>query len=139
MMKFLLNNFKNSLKKSSVPICMFSIFCCTSPKPELKLSVGDYDFGLLQPDTIYNGSVIVENTGGSTLKIRQVGADCSCTDTFVTKNELLPTDTCLLNFSFNTKAKRGYQNNYIFIEANTDSMVYLLSIHSIVDDSFQTK
>lgn len=67
--------------------------------------------------------------------IQDIYPDCGCTDAYPTKSSVLPNDTCLLNFSFNTHHKQGYQSNFIFIVTNTDSIVHLLELKSIVRDT----
>lgn len=105
---------------------------CKPQKAQLKFLNDTYDFGKIKTDSIYYGYTIIKNTGNDTLKIKSVGADCSCTNVFTTKRNILPEDTCLLTFSYKTYNKIGKQENYVNIITNTDSVVYLLQINSFV-------
>lgn len=91
-----------------------------------------YNRDLLQINKIYFGSALIKNIGNDTLKIFQVETDCGCTKAFVSKKQLLPNDTCLISFAFSTQHKQGIQEEFIYIYANTDSLVHLLKIKSFV-------
>lgn len=108
-------------------------YSCTAPKPDLVLSTNIYDFGILKTNHIYKGAVVIKNAGEGVLKIQEVDPDCSCTDVSITKKELSAGDTCLLKFVYNTHLKSGKYENYICITANTDSLVHILQINSLVD------
>ncbi|MDE6450692.1 MAG: DUF1573 domain-containing protein [Odoribacter sp.] len=101
-------------------------------KPVLHLSTYCYDFDRLQINKIYFGSALIKNIGNDTLKIFQVETDCGCTKAFVSKKQLLPNDTCLISFAFSTQHKQGIQEEFIYIYANTDSLVHPLKIKSFV-------
>jgi hypothetical protein len=111
----------------------FSSCYYAKKKPELHLSIEDYDFGEIKTDSIYTGSVIITNSGNAPLVIDDINPGCGCTSVNVTKNIILPEDTCLLNFSYNTRNKKGFQENYIILTTNTDSVVHLLQINAYVD------
>lgn len=122
-----------------VLIFVFIVYSCQAPKSELKLSTDEYDFGIIEQDSIYNGYVVVKNTGNDTLKIRDIRPGCGCTNAFTTKSMILADDSCLLKFSFNTHQKSGLQKNHIYIITNTDSLVYLLQVNAIVRESLKEK
>ena len=79
-------------------------FCSSEKRANLELSTSSFDFGSIQKDSIYEGKEII-----------------------------LPNDTCMLAFLYNTRNKTGKQENYITIIANTDSLVHLLQINAYVD------
>ncbi|MDR2953816.1 MAG: DUF1573 domain-containing protein [Prevotella sp.] len=119
-------------------ILVFSIIlissCTSKEKPELRLSADIYDFGNIHKDSIYQGSTIIKNTGGTPLVIRSIEPDCGCTDVSLSKMTILPNDTSLMNFSFKTFNKYGKQENYICIIANTDSLIHLLQINAYIEE-----
>lgn len=115
-----------------ITILFVLVACDRHKQSNLELSTYTYDFGEIQKDSIYKGAVIIKNTGMDTLKIERILADCGCTTTFGSKMVVLPGDTSLLKFSFNSHNKIGYQENYITILANTDSLVHLLQVISVV-------
>jgi hypothetical protein len=107
--------------------------CYSEKKSELTLSVENYDFGNVKRDSIYRGNVIITNTGNAPLIIENINPDCGCTSVNVSKDTILSKDTCLLTFMYKTHNKRGYQENFISIIANTDSLVHILQINANVE------
>ncbi|MDR0574020.1 MAG: DUF1573 domain-containing protein [Tannerella sp.] len=124
------NNFQLSVLLFSVLII---VSCHSKKNPELVLSVENYDFGNVRKDSIYKGNVIITNSGNAPLIIDNINPGCGCTSVSVTKNIIPPKDTCLLNFSYNTHKKKGIQENFITLIANTDSLVHILQINAYVE------
>jgi len=120
------------MKKLLVFTFLFFLCSCMHKEPELKLINYSYDFGNIKKDSIYQGKAIIKNIGNDTLKIQQISPDCSCTNAYVTKKEILPNDTCLIKFSYKTFHKIRKQENFISIITNTDSIVHLLQINAFV-------
>lgn len=123
------------MNKYILIIILFVLAACGRHKQSnLELSAYTYDFGKIQKDSIYQGEIIIKNTGIDTLKIEKILADCGCTNAFSSKINIMPGDTSLVKFSFNSHNKFGNQENYITILANTDSLVHLLQVISIVTE-----
>jgi hypothetical protein len=108
------------------------VSCYSRKKPELLLSVENYDFGNVKKDSVYKGSVIITNSGNATLFIENTNSGCGCTSVNISKNTILSKDTCLLTFTYNTHNKKEYQENFITLIANTDSLVHILQINAYV-------
>ena len=117
-----------------VIVLFVSAACGRHKQSNLEISTYTYDFGKIQKDTIYQVAVIIKNTGTDTLKIEKILADCGCTTAFSSKIVVLPGDTSLMKFSFNSHNKLGNQENYITILANTDTLVHLLQVISVVTE-----
>jgi len=110
---------------------LFISSCISSNKgPDLQLSTYNYDFGSIQRDSSYNGSVIIKNIGHSSLTINDIDAGCFCTNAYSSKKQINPGDTSLLTFTYNTMGKFGEQENYIIIYANTDSSIHNLQLRA---------
>lgn len=123
------------MNKCILIIILFVLVACDRHKQSnLEFSTYTYDFGKIQKDSIYQGEVVIKNTGIDTLMIEKILADCGCTTVFTSKMVILPGDTSLMKFSFNSHNKLGYQENYITILANTDSLVHLLQVISVVTE-----
>lgn len=121
------------MKKFYVFLLLTFLCSCTKKKSELKLLNYSYDFGIIKKDSIYQGKIIIKNTGNDTLKIQKISPDCSCTNAYSTKKLILPNDTCLVKFTYNTYHKISRQENFIIIIANTDSIFHLLQIKAFVN------
>lgn len=114
-------------------LLLFLFYSCLSEKKaELILSTQCYDFGNIMTDSIYEGSVIITNSGKAPLVIESVHPGCGCTTSNISKDTILSKDSCLLSFQYNTHSKMGYQENYITIIANTDSLVHMLQVKANV-------
>lgn len=122
------------MKKKIILVLVAILSSCHSSnkKPELELSTYIYDFGDIENDSLYKGSLILKNAGRLLLHVEDISADCSCTNILLNKNEIQPGDTSLLNFTYNTFGKSGKQENYIIITANTDSLIHALQINAHV-------
>lgn len=70
--------------------------------------------------------------GNGYSKIEKILADCGCTIAFSSKIVVLPGDTSMMKYSFKSHNKLGSQENYITVLANTDSLVRLLQLVSLV-------
>lgn len=106
--------------------------CVSDKKAKLDFSIESFDFGNIQKDSIYEGNVIITNSGNASLVIEKINPGCGCTTVNLSKEIILPDDTCKLTFLFDTKNRTGKQDNFITIIANTDSLVHLLQINAYV-------
>lgn len=112
---------------------IFLLWNCQNKKPKLQLTDYIYEFKGIEPNKNYVGSSIIKNTGNNTLKILEIGTGCGCTQASISKNTIFPGDTCQLNFTYNTQNKQGFQEEFICIYANTDSLVHLLKIKAFIN------
>ena len=107
--------------------------CKQEREAELSLSSYLYDFGTITPDSIYRDSITLTNVGNAILEIGEIETGCGCTHASVDKYELEPTESCALHFSFNPRGKgTGLKEELIIINANTDSLFYILQIKAII-------
>lgn len=116
-----------------VIILIMCLSCKQHRKPEVFLSSYVYDFGTISSDSICCDSITLTNVGNAILEIGEVETGCGCTRASVDKDELNPKESCALHFSFNPKGKGiGPKKELIIINANTDSLFYILQIKAIV-------
>lgn len=114
-----------------VLILLFACFSCKQrQKPELSLSRYIVDLGYVDRDSIYEDSVYIYNRGRKEMHISSVMPDCECITPTSFKQVVPAGDSCLLNFTLNTKNKEGAIENLIIIEANTDSAIHFVQIHA---------
>ncbi len=107
--------------------------CKQEREAELSLSSYLYDFGTITPDSIYRDSITLTNVGNAILEIGEIETGCGCTHASVDKYELEPKESCALHFSFNPRGKgTGLKEELIIINANTDSLFYILQIKAII-------
>lgn len=108
------------------------VCACHEKRAQLQLMTYRYDFKEISEDSSCHGSTIVRNTGSDTLKILEINASCGCTRASLTKRQLLPADTCRLDFFYTPGIGLGERNEYICLFADTDSLVHLLRIKASV-------
>lgn len=109
------------------------ISCNKNKKAEIALSSYSYNFGVIAPDSICHGNITITNVGNAQLKIGEIETGCECTQASIDKDELSPKESCNLHFSFNPKGKGpGEKEELIIINANTDSLFYILQIKAII-------
>lgn len=114
-------------------ILMFLYSCSSKEGPKLNLCTAIFDFGKIKRDSIYQGKVLIINSGNDTLKVTNLEPDCACTSVIISKNRIPPNDSCSLIFDYVTHNKVGSQENYICLITNTDQMVHFLQINAYVD------
>lgn len=120
-------------KLISLIIILIMCSCRLERKAEVSLSSYTYDFGTISSDSICYGSITLTNVGNALLEIDGIETGCGCTHASVDKDELIPKESCALRFSFNPKGKGvGPKEELIIINANTDSLFYILQIKAIV-------
>lgn len=118
---------------SFIIILMMCVSCKQNRKAELSLSSYTHDFGTIGPDSICRDSILITNVGNAKLEIGTIDTGCGCTQASVEKYELAPKESCPLRFSFNSKGKgAGPKEELIIINANTDSLFYILQIRAFV-------
>ncbi|MBB4044289.1 DUF1573 domain-containing protein [Bacteroides reticulotermitis] len=114
-------------------ILIICVSCKQNRKAELSLSSYSHDFGTIGADRIYHDSIIITNVGNAKLEIGTIETGCGCTQASVDKYELNPNESCPLRFSFSPKGKgAGPNEELIIINANTDSLFYILQIKATI-------
>ncbi len=91
-----------------------------SPKePELVFEKDVHDFGrVVQGEKVTYGFKFV-NEGSKDLLIANVNATCGCTVIDYPRNTIAPGESGVLHVTFNSTARKGYQNKKVTVMANT--------------------
>ncbi|MCD8187009.1 MAG: DUF1573 domain-containing protein [Rikenellaceae bacterium] len=121
-------------KAVSLFVIVFIFIACKPSGPlRLELSTYSYDFGIITTDSIYAGEVTLTNSGDEALKIGPVNTGCGCTKASAEKYRLEPGESCLLRFTYDPKNKgAGEREEYVIINANTDSLFHILQVRAIL-------
>ena len=123
-----------------IVILLICVSCNQKRKAEVSLSSYTHDFGIISSDIICRDSITITNVGNARLEIGEIETGCGCTQASVEKYELNPDESCSLHFSFNPKGKglgakeegAGAKEELIIINANTDSLFYILQVKAII-------
>lgn len=116
-----------------------STSCSSLNTPNLILSNYHVNFGKVKEGTTCSTDIKLYNTGESTLNIRSITTDCSCTRAIINNKNIDPNDSTIIHISLNTKGKKNYNENFVIIQANTDTIIHYVSIisNTITSDSIQ--
>lgn len=93
--------------------------------PEAHLEVPQHrtiDLGLIHPDSVSQGSIVLRNSGSAQLQIRNVTADCSCTVPSYPRQPIAPGDSATLTVKFDPRSyPPGAFIKIIRIRSNADN------------------
>ena len=124
-------NMHNSIMCTILAVCAMA--CTNKADHSLVLSQYEYNFGKVKQGTLCTGNVKVYNWGNKDIRIRQVKGDCGCTTVYIDKHTIASNDSTSLHFTLDTKNKKGDIENFIIIEANTDSIIHYVQVHAKVE------
>lgn len=113
-------------------ICI-AISCSHTESQNLVLSKYQYDFGKVKQGELCNGQVKLYNLGQKVVHISKVVGDCSCTTAFIVNRTIAKGDSTILHFTLNTKNKKGEIENFVIVEANTDSILHYVKLTANVE------
>lgn len=116
-----------------VVISFMVVACTDDARHNLVLSQYQYDFGSVKQGDLCTGHVKVYNKGIKDIHISQVKGDCGCTTVYIDRHTIVCNDSTTLHFTLDTKNKQGDIENFIIIEANTDSVVHYVQVLATVE------
>jgi len=88
-----------------------------------------HDFGDIKQGEIVKASFLISNSGGDLLRIEDVRASCGCTAGKPDKTELKPGESTKLEVTFNSKGRRGIQQQRVTVNTNDpDNREMILTI-----------
>ncbi len=77
-----------------------------------------HDFGDVSQGEVVKASFIISNSGGDLLEIKDVRASCGCTAAKPEKSQLKPGESTKLDVTFNSKGRRGIQQQRVTVTTN---------------------
>ena len=113
--------------------CIVSSSCENDTRHSLVLSKYEFEYGKVRKGTICTGSVVLYNKSKKDIHIQRVNGDCGCTYVVIDKRKITPGDSTILHFSLDTKNKKDEIENFIIIEANTDTIVHYVRLLATVE------
>lgn len=105
-----------------------TIGCQPKKSPRLVFSKYEIDFGKVGEGTNCSTSVTIYNKGNAKLNLLNVGTDCPCTKVQVANRTIDAGDSTILHITLETKGKVGDTENFVIIQANTDSTIHYIPI-----------
>lgn len=122
-------NIKLKFISTILPIVVTS---CIPQGPQVVFSKYVIDFGKINEGITCDTSVMLYNTGDKQLKIFSATTDCGCTKVYMNQKSLNAGDSAALHISLNTKNKSGNTENFVVIQANTDTTLHYIKVISDV-------
>jgi len=112
-----------------------SIMLAQNSTPKITANVTNYDFGTITEGEVVSHNFEIQNTGNADLKISNVQVSCGCTAAKPEKTELKPGEKTLIKVEFNSEARLGPQEKFVYITSNdASSSPFKLSFTGVVVD-----
>ncbi|MDD3876965.1 MAG: DUF1573 domain-containing protein [Bacteroidales bacterium] len=100
--------------------------------PVLKFDKTEHDFGQLIQGERVSYAFKFKNEGTSDLVIASANAGCGCTIPNYPRQPIAPGESGVVEVSFNTNGKSGFQNQRVSIVANTQPNTTVITIKANV-------
>jgi hypothetical protein len=100
--------------------------------PVIQFSALEHDFGKVIQGEVVTFGFKFKNTGKSDLVIANISAACGCTASEYPKTPVKPGEENVIEVSFDSSGKQGFQNKTLEVAANTQPSNTVLSIKAIV-------
>jgi hypothetical protein len=103
-----------------------------SQLPVMEFEQVEHDFGKVIQGEIVSYAFKFKNTGKTDLVIASVSASCGCTASDYPKTPVRPGEEGLIEVSFNSEGKQGFQYKDLIVAANTQPSNIKLSVKAMV-------
>jgi major membrane immunogen (membrane-anchored lipoprotein) len=100
--------------------------------PAMKFAQVEHDFGKIIQGEKVTYAFKFKNTGNSDLVIAKVSTTCGCTASDYPKDPVRPGEEGIIEASFDSSGKQGFQSKDLTIAANTQPANTILTIKAIV-------
>jgi len=100
--------------------------------PVFQFEKEEHNFGKIVQGVKVSYSFKYTNTGNSDLLITKVKATCGCTNLNYPKKPIPPGEKGVIKVTFNSSGRKGFQNKYITLIANTQPNTKVLKIQAQV-------
>jgi hypothetical protein len=100
--------------------------------PVIEFAKVEHDFGKVIQGEVVSYSFKFKNTGNSDLVIASVSASCGCTASDYPRIPVKPGGEEVIEVSFDSSGKKGFQNKELTIAANTQPSNTILTIKAQV-------
>ncbi|MDE6683541.1 MAG: DUF1573 domain-containing protein, partial [Muribaculaceae bacterium] len=99
----------------------------------LSLDSCHFDFGVINADTIVEGSMRFRNTGTAPLQILAIFSECGCTTSSYTTDAVEPGESGEIKISFDSKNRRpGPFRKTLRIRSNADNPRVMLTVKGTI-------
>jgi hypothetical protein len=100
--------------------------------PVIEFAKLEHDFGKVIQGEIVSYSFKFKNTGKSDLVIANISAACGCTASKYPKIPVKPGEEQIIEVSFNSAGKQGFQSKTLQVAANTQPSNTTLTVKAMV-------
>ncbi|MCD4773718.1 MAG: DUF1573 domain-containing protein [Bacteroidales bacterium] len=100
--------------------------------PVIEFKEKEHDFGKIIQGEIVTYGFKFENIGKKDLLIYKVRTSCGCTVTDYPKTPISPGDGGVINVTFDSKGRKGFQRKTATVIANTEPNTTSIKIKSII-------
>lgn len=100
--------------------------------PVIEFGKLEHDFGKVIQGEVVSYSFRFKNTGKSDLLIANIGTSCGCTATQYPKTPIKPCEENMIEVSFYSAGKQGFQSKTLEVAANTQPSITILTVKAMV-------
>ena len=100
--------------------------------PIIKFKEKEHDFGKIIQGEVVTYGFKFTNTGKKDLLIYKVRTSCGCTVSDYPKKPINPGEEGIINVTFNSKGRKGFQRKTVTVIANTEPNTSRIQIKSII-------
>ena len=100
--------------------------------PSIEFNTLEHDFGKVIQGEVVTYAFKFKNTGKSDLVIASISAACGCTASEYPKTPVKPGAEEVIEVSFDSSGKQGFQNKTLEVAANTQPTNTVLTIKAMV-------
>jgi len=100
--------------------------------PVIKFDKEEHNFGTIIQGEIVTYGFKFKNTGTKELLIYKVRTSCGCTVTDYPKTPISPGEGGVINVTFDSKGRKGFQRKTVSVVANTEPNITQIKIKSII-------
>lgn len=126
----------------SILLLLSTISCAQMIGPKAVVQQKLHDFGDVNQGEIVKTSFIISNSGGDLLEINNVKASCGCTAGKPEQSKLKPGESTKIEVSFNSKGRRGIQQQRVTVTTNdpeNKELVLTIKCNVVVPENIKSE
>jgi hypothetical protein len=100
--------------------------------PLIQFKDTEHDFGKVIQGEMVTYAFKFKNTGKADLVIANISASCGCTASKYPKTPIKPGEEDIIEVTFNSNGKQGFQNKTLTVAANTQPSNTVLTVKAMV-------
>ncbi len=101
--------------------------------PVISFETDEHDFGRIIQGEVVTYAFKFRNTGRRDLLVSQVSTSCGCTASKYSKDPIKPGDNGVIQVTFDSEGRKGFQNKTITVLTNAQPSKHMLVIKAKIE------